>query len=63
MVSDATVMSWRGVEGGIEAARPGHDAIMAHRYLYLDYCQAEDKATEPLSTGGYLPLEKVYNVN
>ncbi|MGD8278243.1 MAG: beta-N-acetylhexosaminidase [Gemmatimonadota bacterium] len=56
----ATVMSWRGVEGGIEAARAGHDVIMTPTsHLYLDYYQG-DPTTEPLAIGGFLPLEKVY---
>ena len=56
----ATVMSWRGMQGGIEAAEAGHDVIMSPTtHCYFDYYQskAED---EPLAIGGYLPLEKVY---
>ncbi len=57
---NATVMSWRGTQGGIEAARLKHDVIMTpNSYYYLDYYQA-DPATEPLAIGGNLPLEKVY---
>ncbi len=57
----ATVMSWRGVEGGIAAAKAGHDAIMTPTsYFYFDYYQG-DPTTEPLAIGGYLPLETVYN--
>ncbi len=56
----ATVMSWRGVDGGIEAARAGHDVIMAPTsHMYFDYYQG-DPATEPLAIGGFVPLEKVY---
>jgi hexosaminidase len=56
----ATVMSWRGVQGGIEAARAGHDVIMTPTsHMYFDYYQG-DPATEPLAIGGFLPLEKVY---
>lgn len=56
----ATVMSWRGTEGGIAAARAGHDAIMTpSSYVYFDYYQS-DQDTEPIATGGLLPLEKVY---
>lgn len=59
---NATVMSWRGVEGGIQAARMGHDAIMTpNTYFYLDYCQSADREGEPLSIGGYLPVEKCYS--
>ena len=55
----ATVMSWRGIEGGIAAARAGHDVVMAPTtYTYFDYYQA--KAGEPLALGGFLPLDKVY---
>lgn len=57
----AIVMSWRGVEGGIAAAKIGHDAIMTPGpYLYFDYCQAQNKFAEPLSIGGYTPVRKVY---
>lgn len=59
----ATVMSWRGVEGGIEAARQGHDVIMtAKTFAYLDYYQCEPEG-QPLAIGGYLPLENVYSFN
>src|SRR5208283_626757 len=55
----ATVMSWRGIEGGIIAAKAGHDVIMTPTdNCYLDYYQA--KQGEPRAIGGYLPLEKVY---
>jgi hexosaminidase len=61
LAPEATVMSWRGVAGGIDAARQGHDVIMSpNSYVYLDYYQAEP-AGQPLSIGGYLPLEKVYS--
>ncbi|HEX7051934.1 MAG TPA: beta-N-acetylhexosaminidase [Longimicrobiales bacterium] len=57
---DATVMSWRGMEGGIEAARQGHDVVMTPTsHLYFDYYQG-DPAEEPLAIGGYTPLDKVY---
>jgi hexosaminidase len=53
-------MSWRGVEGGIEAARQGHDVIMTPTdRTYLDYYQG-DPAAEPLAIGGFLPLDSVY---
>jgi hexosaminidase len=58
---EATVMSWRGVSGGIEAASQGHDVIMTPTtYVYLDYYQSNPK-DQPLAIGGYLPLEKVYS--
>lgn len=54
-------MSWRGVAGGIEAARQGHDVIMSPgTHLYLDYYQCEPEG-EPLAIGGYSPLEWVYS--
>ncbi|WP_462318177.1 family 20 glycosylhydrolase, partial [Marinilabilia sp.] len=57
----ATVMSWRGESGGIEAAQMGHDVIMTpNSHLYFDYYQ-NDPAEEPLAMGGFLPLEKVYS--
>lgn len=56
----ATVMSWRGEEGAVAAARMGHDAIMTPTsWAYFDYYQG-DPAQEPLAIGGFLPLEKVY---
>ncbi len=58
---EATIMSWRGTAGGIEAARQKHNVIMTPtQYAYLDYYQAEPEG-EPLSIGGYVPLEKVYS--
>lgn len=60
---NATVMSWRGEEGGIEAAKMKHDVIMTpNSYVYLDYYQGEP-TLEPLAIGGFLPLEKVYSFN
>lgn len=60
--SDATVMSWRGSEGGIEAARKGHDAIMVPTsHFYFDYYQSRDVDNEPFGIGGYVPIEKVYS--
>jgi len=59
----ATVMSWRGTEGGIAAARQKHRVIMTpNNFVYLDYYQCEPEG-QPLSIGGYLPLEKVYSFN
>ena len=58
----AIIMSWRGTEGGIEAARRGHDVIMApSSHLYFDYYQSEDPSTEPSCVGGYLPVSRVYD--
>ncbi|MBR3709497.1 MAG: family 20 glycosylhydrolase [Bacteroidales bacterium] len=57
----AIIMSWRGTEGGIEAARKGHDVIMCPgSHLYFDYYQSEDPSTEPSCVGGYLPVSRVY---
>jgi hexosaminidase len=56
----ATVMSWRGEQGGITAANAGHDVVMAPTsHTYFDYYQGPVE-TEPLAIGGYLPLKKVY---
>jgi len=56
-------MSWRGIAGGIEAAKQGHDVIMTPNvYLYLDHYQ-DDPRIEPLAIGGYIPFEKVYSFN
>lgn len=61
LAPNATVMSWRGEEGGIEAAKQGHDVIMSpSSHCYLDYYQSENE-DEPLAIGGYLPLSKVYS--
>lgn len=58
---NATVMSWRGSEGGRKAASLGHDAIMTPTTnFYFDYCQSKDAANEPIGIGGYLPVSKVY---
>ena len=57
----AIVMSWRGTEGGIRAARQGNRVIMAPTtHCYFDYYQTDDTAREPLAWGGYLPLGQVY---
>jgi hexosaminidase len=63
LAPNATVMSWRGTEGGIAAAKQNHDVIMTPTdYCYLDYYQSQDP-NEPLAIGGYLPLDKVYSYN
>lgn len=60
---NATVMSWRGMEGGTEAARLGHDVIMTPTsFCYFDYYQTADTKDEPLGIGGYVPIEKVYSL-
>lgn len=61
LAPNATVMSWRGIEGGIKAAKTHHKAIMTPTSTnYFDYYQGNPKV-EPLAIGGYLPLEKVYD--
>ena len=60
LAPDATVMSWRGTEGGVKAMSQGHDVIMTPgRYCYLDHTQ-DAPFLEPESIGGYLPLDSVY---
>ena len=60
LAPNAAVMSWRGMQGGIEAANAGHNVVMAPTsFCYFDYYQA--KSGEPKAIGGYLPLEKVYS--
>jgi hexosaminidase len=60
LVPGAVVMSWRGTKGGLEAARAGHDVVMAPTsHTYLDYYQSKEPG-EPLAIGGFLPLETVY---
>ena len=57
----ATVMSWRGEDGGIKSARMGHDVVMTPgNYMYLDFYQADPK-TQPYAIGGYTPIKKVYS--
>ena len=61
LAPDATVMSWRGLEGGIAAARAGHQAVMTpNNYCYLDYCQ-DDPTREPPAAAAFVTLEKAYS--
>lgn len=61
LAPNATVMSWRGEEGGIAAVRSGHKAIMTPGgYCYLDSYQ-DAPHSQPEAIGGYLPLKKVYS--
>ena len=63
LAPNATVMSWRGEEGGIAAGEAGHYVIMSpHGYCYIDAPQ-DAPPTQPEAIGGYLPLEKVYSYN
>ena len=62
LAPNATVMSWRGVSGGIEAAKMNHEVIMTpNATCYLDHYQAKDTSNEPLAIGGYTPIEEIYN--
>ncbi|MCH2176738.1 MAG: beta-N-acetylhexosaminidase [Lentisphaeria bacterium] len=61
LAQNATVMSWRGEEGGVEAAKQGHQVVMTpHQHVYFDYYQAEPKSEEPLAIGGMSTTEHVY---
>lgn len=63
LAPNATVMSWRGEEGGIEAARQKHKVIMTPgKKCYFDYYQ-ESPEFAPLAIGGFLPLDSVYAYN
>ena len=57
---NATVMSWRGEEGGIVSAQTGHDAVMTPWVCYLDNAQ-DDPRLEPRGVGGYVSLKKTYD--
>jgi hexosaminidase len=60
---EATVMSWRGTEGGIEAAKTGHDVVMTPgSHCYFDHYQGLENK-EPLAIGGFLPIDTVYSYN
>jgi hexosaminidase len=63
LAPNATVMSWRGTEGGIDAAKQKHKVIMTPgSHCYFDYYQSES-ADEPVAIGGFTPLKKVYHWN
>ncbi|GAB3928219.1 family 20 glycosylhydrolase [Mucilaginibacter myungsuensis] len=64
LAPNATVMSWRGEEGGIAAAKQNHNVIMtpSSNGLYFDHLQGP-RNIEPLSIGGFAPYPKVYNYN
>ena len=60
LAPNAAVMSWRGEEGGIEAAKQNHDVVMTPgSHCYLDHSQSKNE--DSVTIGGYLPLEKVYS--
>lgn len=57
----AIVMSWRGTQGGIAAARQHHRVIMSPgSHCYIDHYQQKDTWNAPLAIGGYLPVSKMY---
>jgi hexosaminidase len=61
LAPNAAVMSWRGMEGGVAAAKQKHQVVMTPgEFVYFDHAQGE-AALEPLNIGGYLPLAKVYS--
>lgn len=61
--ASATVMSWRGLEGGIAAAKTGHDVVMTPiDYCYLNFYQSTNHEYEPFSFDGYVPLSKAYTL-
>ncbi|WP_324677362.1 family 20 glycosylhydrolase [Hymenobacter sp. GOD-10R] len=61
LAPNAAVMSWRGMEGGTDAAKQKHNVVMTPgAYVYFDHAQGE-ASLEPLSIGGYLPLATVYS--
>lgn len=63
LAPEATVMSWRGEAGGIEAAKAGHDVIMTpNSHFYLDYYQSS-APDQPRANSSFVPLEKVYSYN
>lgn len=63
LAPNATVMSWRGVDNGVAAAKMGNDVIMTPRqFCYFDYYQSKD-TTEPFAIGGFVPVSKVYSYN
>ena len=60
----AVVMSWRGTEGGVRAARQGNEVVMAPTtHCYFDYYQTADTVGEPLAWGGCLPVGQDYSLD
>lgn len=63
LAPNAAVMSWRGTEGGIAAAKQKHFVVMSPgSHCYFDHYQGEPK-NEPIAFGGFTPVEKVYSFN
>jgi hexosaminidase len=64
LAPNAAVMSWRGTQGGIAAAKQKHSVVMSpDKPCYFDHYQSKDKAKEPLAIGGFNPLDSVYAYN
>ena len=64
LAPNATVMSWRGSQGGIDAANAGHDVVMSpNTHCYFDYFQSEDTDNEPPAIGGYIPVQHTFLFN
>ena len=58
----ATVMSWRGTQGGIEAAKQGFDVVMTpNSHMYIDYYQSQERDKEPLCIGGLVTVPMLYS--
>jgi len=63
LAPNATVMSWRGINGAVTAAKQHHDVILTPgSHCYFDHYQSTNE-DEPVAIGGFLPLEKVYGFN
>ncbi len=63
LAPNATVMSWRGINGAVTAAKQHHDVILTPgSHCYFDHYQSTNE-NEPVAIGGFLPLEKVYSFN
>ncbi len=63
LAPNATVMSWRGIHGAVEAAKQHHNVILTPgSHCYFDHYQSKN-SSEPLAIGGFLPLDKVYSFN
>jgi hexosaminidase len=62
LAEGATVMSWRGTQGGIEAANRGFDVVMTpNSHMYIDYYQSQERDKEPLCIGGLVTVQKLYS--
>ncbi len=61
LAPNAAVMSWRGIDGGIAAAKQKHFVVMSPgKPCYFDHYQVKDRTKDPLAIGGFNPLENVY---